>query len=105
MELDMQNHQSQEAHQDKHVAQVSQLFAVLLRCVEVQQRTGLSRSSLYARMNPSDPAYDSSFPLPVNVSAKSSGVSNRWIAHELDAWIASRPRARVVAGKEDGRGC
>ena len=101
----MQNHQSQEAHQDKQVAQASQLFAVLLRCVEVQQRTGLSRSSLYARMNPADPAYDNSFPLPVNVSAKGSCVSNRWIAHEVDAWIASRPRSRVVVGKESGRGC
>ncbi|MFM0190114.1 AlpA family phage regulatory protein [Paraburkholderia nemoris] len=101
----MQNHQSQKAHQDEQVAKVSQLFAVLLRCVGVQQRTGLSRSSVYARMNPSEPAYDSSFPLPVNVSAKGGCVSNRWIAHEVDAWIASRPRARVVVRKEDGRGC
>ncbi|WP_409259149.1 hypothetical protein [Paraburkholderia sp. WSM4177] len=44
---------------------------------------------MYARMNPADPAYDSSFPLPVNVSAKGSGVSNRWIAAEVDTWIPS----------------
>lgn len=101
----MQNHQSQEAHQYTQEAQASQLFAVLLRCLEVQQRTGLSRSSVYARMNPTDVAYDSSFPLPVNVSAKGGSVSNRWIAHEVDAWIASRPRARALVSKENGRGC
>lgn len=92
----MQIHQSQEALQDKQVAEVSRAFAVLLRCVEVQWRTALSRSSVYARMNPSEPAYDSSFPLPVNVSANGRCVSNRWIAHEVDAWIASRPRARTI---------
>lgn len=91
----MQNQQSQEALQYTQEAEASQRFAVLLRCAEVQQRTGLSRSSVYARMNPTDPAYDSSFPLPVNVSSKGSCVSNRWIAHEVDAWIGSRPRART----------
>lgn len=69
---------------------------MLLRCVDVQVRTGLSRSSLYARMNPSDSAYDASFPLPVNVSAK-GGVRNRWIASEVDAWIANLLRARAVS--------
>ncbi|MCA8008637.1 helix-turn-helix transcriptional regulator [Burkholderia cenocepacia] len=100
----MQNQQSQEAHQYTQEPPASQRFAVLLRCVEVQQRTGLSRSSMYARMNPSDAAYDSSFPLPVNVSAKGGSVSNRWIAAEVDMWIVSRPRTRVVVGKEHGRG-
>ena len=101
----MQNQQSQEALQYTQESPASQRFAVLLRCVEVQQRTGLSRSSMYARMNPSDAAYDSSFPLPVNVSAKGGSVSNRWIAHEVDAWIAGRPRTRAVVSKECGRGC
>lgn len=99
----MQNHQSQEADQEKQVTPVSQLFAVLLRCVEVQQRTGLSRSSVYARMNPSDPAYDSSFPSPVNVSARRSCVSNRWIAAEVDAWITNRPRTRAIVGLKGGQ--
>lgn len=99
----MQNQQSQEMHQYTQEPQAGQRFAVLLRCVEVQQRTGLSRSSMYARMNPSDAAYDSSFPLPVNVSAKGGSVSNRWIAHEVDAWIASRPRTRAVVGLKGGQ--
>lgn len=99
----MQNQQSQEAHQYTQEAQARQRFAVLLRCAEVQQRTGLSRSSVYARMNPSDAAYDSSFPLPVNVSAKGGCVSNRWIAYEVDTWIASRPRARAVVALKGGQ--
>ncbi len=69
-------------------------YVTLLRCTDVQTRTGLSRSSVYARMNPSDPAYDENFPVPLNISAK-GGVSNRWIASEVDAWIANLPRARA----------
>lgn len=65
---------------------------------ETQLRTGLSRSSVYARMNSADAAYASSFPLPAAVSAKGSSVSNRWIGAEVDPWIANRPRTRAIVG-------
>ncbi|MBF4049603.1 AlpA family phage regulatory protein [Burkholderia pseudomallei] len=74
-----------------------------LRGGETLRRTGLSRSSVYARMNSSDAPYDSSFPLPVAVSAKGSCVSNRWIGAEVDAWITNRPRTRAIVGLQGGR--
>ncbi|VVE02099.1 AlpA family phage regulatory protein [Pandoraea anhela] len=70
----------------------------VIPCLPGQQRTGLSRSSVYACMNPSEPTYDRSFPLPAAVSAKGSSVSNLWIGAEVDPWIANRPRTRAIVG-------
>jgi len=53
----------------------------VLRIKDVINRTGLSRSTLYALMK-SDPA----FPKKVSLSPRTSGV----IEHQLDAWIALR---------------
>jgi len=63
----------------------------LLRRVEVQVRTGLSRASIYDRLNPDSPRYDSSFPAPVRVGA----MAVRWRQDEVEVWIASRPRTRA----------
>ena len=96
-----QEHQ-QAAHHfaspDQANVQAAAQHVTLIRSAEVQARTGLSRSSMYARMNPGDPAYDRSFPLPVNVSSTGK-VSNRWIASEVDAWIVSRPRTRAITAE------
>jgi prophage regulatory protein len=58
----------------------------ILRRKQVEARTGLSRSSIYARLrqNPKRPGdYDPTFPKPVSVGAKAVG----WLEHEVDAWI------------------
>lgn len=62
--------------------------ARVLRIKEVIERTGLSRSTLYALMK-SDPA----FPKKVSLSVRTTGL----IEHQLDAWIALRANSRVAA--------
>lgn len=62
--------------------------ARVLRIKDVIDRTGLSRSTLYALMK-SDP----SFPQKVSLSARTTGV----IEYQLDAWIASRAASHVAA--------
>ena len=61
----------------------------ILRRKQVEARTGLSRSSIYARLrqNPKRPGdYDPTFPSPVSVGAKAVG----WIEAEIDAWLTAQ---------------
>lgn len=56
---------------------------------KVQIRTGLSRSTIYARLkpNPKRPFdYDPSFPAPIRLGPKSVG----WIESEIDEWLAAQ---------------
>jgi prophage regulatory protein len=58
----------------------------ILRRKQVEARTGLSRSTIYARLRentkrPGD--FDPTFPRPVSIGPKAVG----WIAHEVDAWL------------------
>jgi prophage regulatory protein len=61
----------------------------ILRRKQVEARTGLSRSSIYAKLrrNPKRPTdYDPTFPTQVSVGAKAVG----WIESELDAWLIAQ---------------
>lgn len=61
----------------------------ILRRTQVEGRTGLSRSSIYAKLrhNPKRPGdYDPTFPKPISVGAKAVG----WIEAEIDAWLAAQ---------------
>lgn len=61
----------------------------ILRRKQVEARTGLSRSSIYARLrhNPKRPGdYDPTFPKPVSIGAKAIG----FIESEIEAWIAAQ---------------
>ena len=55
----------------------------VLRRRQVEARTGLPRSSIYALIT------EGRFPAPIHLSAKSVG----WLEHEIDAWIAERAKA------------
>lgn len=69
-------------------AQIENALTILRR-KQVEARTGLSRSSIYARLrhNPKRPGdYDPTFPKPVSVGAKAVG----WIEAEIEAWIAAQ---------------
>lgn len=57
---------------------------VILRRQQVQARTGLSRSSIYAGISTGN------FPAPVQLGEKSVG----WVESEIDNWIAERIAAR-----------
>ena len=67
----------------------------IIRRKQVEVRTGLSRSSIYAKMrpNPKRPSdFDPTFPTPVSVGAKAVG----WVESEVDAWLA----ARIAASRQ-----
>lgn len=56
---------------------------MVLRRRQVEARTGLGRSSIYALIA------DGQFPAPIRLSTNTVG----WLEHEIDAWIAERTRA------------
>ncbi len=70
----------------------------LLRRADVEERTKLSRSSIYAKTNPRDRGYDAGFPVPVRIGS----TSVRWVASEVDEWINSRPRAKAAGNVFQG---
>ena len=55
----------------------------LLSRQEVEKRVGLARSSIYRAMRLG------LFPLPIKVGQRAV----RWPSSEIEAWLASRPRA------------
>ncbi len=68
----------------------------ILRRKELEQRTGLARSTIYSKLkrNPKRPTdYDPSFPRPVSIGPKAVG----WLEHEVDAWLASQAQKRNPA--------
>jgi prophage regulatory protein len=71
------------------MAAQKQTATTILRRKQVEVRTGLSRSSIYARLrhNPKRPGdFDPTFPKPVSVGAKAVG----WIEAEIEAWLTTR---------------
>ena len=74
----------------------------ILRRKQVEARTGLSRSSIYAKMrrNPKRPSdFDSSFPQPVAVGAKAVG----WVESEIESWLAAQiHKSRAKQGANHG---
>ncbi len=69
-------------------AQIQSALTILRR-KQVEARTGLSRSSIYAKLrhNPKRPSdFDPTFPRPVSIGAKAIG----FIESEVEAWIAAQ---------------
>lgn len=67
----------------------------IIRRKQLEARTGLSRSTIYAKMrvNPKRPSdFDPTFPKPISMGAKAVG----WIEAEVEAWLA----ARVAVSRE-----
>ena len=62
---------------------------VLLRLPSVKARTGLSRSSLYARIS------QGTFPRPINLGARAVG----WIESEVEEWLTQRIKHSRSAGQ------
>jgi prophage regulatory protein len=69
--------------QSRHVQPTEPRGECLLRFPVVAERVGLSRTSIYGFIK------DGSFPVPVK-----TGRGSRWLASEIDAWIAARAKAR-----------
>ena len=57
----------------------------IMRLREVVARTGLSRGTLYNKMNKNHRSYDSKFPRSMRLGLKAVG----WIESEINFWILS----------------
>lgn len=71
------------------MAEKSRTALTILRRKQVEARTGLSRSTIYARFkpNPKRPGdFDPTFPKPVQLGAKSVG----WVESEVEAWLSAQ---------------
>lgn len=61
----------------------------ILRRKQVEARTGLSRSTIYAKLrrNPKRPGdFDPTFPQPIAIGARAVG----WIESEIDAYLTAQ---------------
>lgn len=65
----------------------------LLRRKQLEQAIGLSRSTIYAKLDPKSPHYDPSFPKPITLGS----MSVAWVEAEIQGWIASRIADRKAA--------
>jgi prophage regulatory protein len=58
----------------------------ILRRYQVEARTGLSRSTIYDRINQKSPRHDPLFPRPIKLGGSAIG----FIESEVEAWIANQ---------------
>lgn len=65
---------------------------VILRRKQVEARTGLSRSTIYARMA------ENAFPHPINLGYSKGAVG--WIEAEIDAWVETQMQNRSSINNE-----
>lgn len=60
----------------------------ILRLKQVVDRTGLSRSTIYDRINPNSKRYDESFPKPIKLSCGKEGSGAvGWLESAVNRWI------------------
>lgn len=55
----------------------------MLRLTEVIDKTGLSRSTIYAKLQASSPHYDPHFPKKIRLSPGAVA----WVEEEIDHWL------------------
>lgn len=79
----------------KQIFEHSQFFCgqaptVILRRQQVEARLGLSRSTIYDRLNPKSRNYDATFPKPISLGQGMKHPPVGWIEAEIDAWLAAQ---------------
>ena len=60
----------------------------ILRVKDLEKKIGLSRATIYRRIDPKSPHYDPTFPKSISLGFNSVG----WIESEVDDWINGRIR-------------
>lgn len=58
----------------------------ILRLLTVSETCGLSRSTIYEKINPKSRHYDPEFPKPLKLSSSAVG----WLQHEINHWLLSK---------------
>ena len=76
------------------MAEASQQRHCILRRKQVEARTGLSRSTIYARIRAG------TFPAPVSLGPRAVG----WIENDVERWISDRIEAGWNCARTDGNG-
>lgn len=61
----------------------------ILRRKQVEAVTGLSRSTIYDRIDPKSPRYDPSFPKTISLGPRAVG----FLKSEIEDWLAARVKA------------
>lgn len=67
----------------------------ILRRRTLEARVGLSRSTIYDKLNPNSPRFDPTFPKPIRLG----GFAVGWLAHEVDEWLVRQIEASRGAAK------
>lgn len=62
----------------------------ILRRKELEHLSGLSRSTIYDKMNPKSSRYDKEFPRPIKLSLNAVG----WFEQDVYNWLKTRNLAR-----------
>ena len=73
------------------MANTNQEKLSILRRRQVEARTGLSRSTIYLRIQ------EGTFPRPINLGARADG----WQENEIEAWLAARMEIRNNSKQEN----
>jgi prophage regulatory protein len=64
----------------------------VIRRSELEVRIGLSRSTIYARLDPKSPHYDPTFPRPIDLGG---GHAVGWLSYEVDEWLEKQAQRRT----------
>lgn len=72
---------------------------IMLRLKQVIERTGLSRSTIYGKLDSKSKQYDPSFPSQVSLGIGAV----RWIDSEVNAWIEQCVTLTRTDSKQTGR--
>jgi prophage regulatory protein len=67
------------------MANTDQKKLSILRRKQVEARTGLSRSTIYLRIQ------EGTFPKPISLGARAVG----WLEHEIEAWLVACIETRI----------
>lgn len=82
----------------KKETSANQDFVKILRRKQLEERLGLSRSTIYSKLipNPNRPNdYDETFPQPIQLGNRAVG----WIESEIDEWLKSKvEQSRLAKG-------
>ena len=66
------------------MAEVSRTILTILRRRELEARVGLSRSTIYDKINPASSRYDAAFPKPIKLGI---GSAVGWVEGEVESWL------------------
>ncbi len=58
----------------------------IIRLPKVIETCGLSRSTIYEKLNQRSPRHDPTFPKPVRLGTAAVG----WLQHEINHWLLSK---------------